>query len=218
MQKFWTPKKESYFENTLAPELAISSHIGLFTAIPQLDFLQTLVALAIEADFQEMKIQEALLQSYLFLGFPRTINALSAVEHLWKTPPQSFEAEVPREVFQKRGEMLCQKIYGENYSKLLHHMNTIHPDLKRYMIEEGYGKILSRDFLSPIAREFSILPQLIVMNVPKQLHSHLLGALYLGASPNQIEALFRHLSGPLEETVLGPAKDLFRSIKEHRHV
>lgn len=219
MQKFWTPTKESYFQNPLTPELAISSHVGLFTALPQLDFLKTLVTFALEENFQEIKIQEALLQTYLFLGFPRAINALSAVEHLWKTPPQSFESEVTRDVFQKRGEHLCQKIYGANYSKLLRHMDAIHPDLKRYMIEEGYGKILSRDFLSPIEREFAILPILIVMNVPKQLHSHLLGAFYLGASSSQIEALFQHLIGPLDETILDPAQDLLRSLtKEPRHV
>lgn len=219
MRLDWLPKKEDYLQSTLPLELAVLSHLGLFTAIPKLDFLKTLVTFAIDWRINEIKLQEALLQSYLFLGFPRAINALSSVQSVWKNPPQSFESEISREIFQKRGEQLCEKIYGANYTKLLRHMTAIHPDLKRYMIEEGYGKILSREILNPLEREFAILPILIFMEVPKQLHSHLLGTLYLGASAQQIESLFQHLLGPLEEITLRSAQEIFRSLgKESRLV
>ena len=211
----WSPQLSYYQkeQSQLTFEEAVFIHLGLFLALPQLKHLKELVVLALDQGIEERKIQEILLQSYLFIGFPRTINALGAVKNLWKTPLEAFEKELDRKTKQQRGEALCQKIYGANYPKLLENMEKLHPDLKIYMIEEGYGKILSRAGLNPLEREMGILPILVLTEVQQQLHSHFLGAYYLGASFAKLEALLEHLKEFLSEQQLTPAFQLLTQLK-----
>jgi 4-carboxymuconolactone decarboxylase len=51
------------------------------------------------------------------------------------------------------------------------------------MIEEGYGKVLGRPGFSLVDRELNIVALLVVLGVPRQLYSHLRGALNAGAAP-----------------------------------
>jgi len=56
------------------------------------------------------------------------------------------------------------------------------------MVVEGYGKVLSRAALDLPRRELCIVAVCAVSGQDRQLHSHLLGALNVGASPNAIDA------------------------------
>lgn len=218
MNSTWTPKETEYEQPFLESSLCFLAHTGLFVALPQLEWLQKMIPLAFAQSVPEVKLQETLLQSYLFLGFPHTINALSAVQSLWTSPPKAYEPDLSQAEMQQRGTQLCQQIYGSAYPKLLQHMEKIHPDLKRYMIEEGYGKMLSRAIMTPLEREFGILPILLAQRVFKQLHSHLQGSLYLGATPQQLHALFLHLQKPLGEAFVRPAFDLLASLLKDKNL
>jgi alkylhydroperoxidase/carboxymuconolactone decarboxylase family protein YurZ len=213
MSFLWRPSGLNYLDSPLGWAPAVLSHVSLFVALPRLDFLQEVVKQELSRGFPEKKIQEAVLQTYLFVGFPRTINAFTALSSLWKTPPEAFEVHLDPEIREKRGRAFCRQIYRENYEKLLSQMERLHPDLKRYMIEEGYGKILAREGLSPLEREFGILPILLCLEVERQLHSHLLGTYYLGASFVQLELLFYHLEGPLSSEKLASGLALLTTLK-----
>ena len=54
------------------------------------------------------------------------------------------------------------------------------------MVQEGYGKVLGRSGLSLVERELCIVALLAVLDVPKQLYSHLRGALNVGAHVWQV--------------------------------
>ena len=55
------------------------------------------------------------------------------------------------------------------------------------MVVEGYGKVLGRPGLELATRELCIAALLAVLRAPRQLYSHLRGALSAGAPPQEIE-------------------------------
>ncbi|MGY8798666.1 MAG: carboxymuconolactone decarboxylase family protein [Longimicrobiales bacterium] len=127
-------------------------------------------------------IEEVLLQSYLFLGYPLALNAIA----LWRSvsgAPAPKQAATDQDVWAERGHDVCSTVYGGQYEGLKNNVRALHPDLERWMIEEGYGKVLGRPGFSLVDRELNIVALLVVLGVPRQLYSHLRGALNAGAAP-----------------------------------
>ena len=56
------------------------------------------------------------------------------------------------------------------------------------MLTEGYGKVLGRPGLELEVRELCIAGLLAGLDAAPQLHSHLRGALNVGATPEEVEA------------------------------
>lgn len=132
-------------------------------------------------------VEEALLQSYLFLGYPAALNGM----RLWReisgrAPPRAVEQDWAAWV--RRGEEVCARVYGRQYHALRRNVRSLHPDLERWMVAEGYGKVLGRPGLELAARELCIVALLVVSGHEPQLYSHLRGALNAGATPAQVEA------------------------------
>lgn len=136
-------------------------------------------------------VEEILLQGYLFLGFPAALGALA----LWREVSGSVAPdpagdptadELARRM--ERGERICRIIYGGRYEALRENIRALHPDMERWMLEEGYGKVLSRETVDLVARELAIAALLAVLGTTVQLHSHVRGALHAGANRSQVEA------------------------------
>lgn len=153
-------------------------------------------------------VEEALLQAYLFLGFPATIWAFgiwrplrSSLDLPAARPGKWTDASVRESTdgpdgedaddlavrWRRFGEAVCARIYGANYGKLRENVRRLHPELDRWMIMEGYGKVLSRPHLDLVTRELCIVALLAVTSWAPQLHSHLRGALNAGADPAEVE-------------------------------
>src|SRR3954462_10251297 len=62
-------------------------------------------------------VEEVILQSHLFVGFPDALNALGAWREVGglAAPPASGEDPAGWEA---RGERVCEAVYGANYRKL----------------------------------------------------------------------------------------------------
>lgn len=125
--------------------------------------------------------EEVLLQSYLFLGYPRALDALA----LWRTKtgrPAPRQAEDDDwQVWRTRGEDVCARVYRGNYERLRANVRRLHPDLERWMLTEGYGKVLARPGIALPVRELCVAALLAGSGSFRQLHSHLRGALNVGA-------------------------------------
>jgi alkylhydroperoxidase/carboxymuconolactone decarboxylase family protein YurZ len=76
---------------------------------------------------------------------------------------------------------LYKRVYDSNAERLRAHVENMAPEIFRWMIVEGYGKVLSRPGLNIIDRETSIIAFLTMENRRKQLFSHIRGALNVGA-------------------------------------
>jgi 4-carboxymuconolactone decarboxylase len=129
-------------------------------------------------------LYETVLQSYLFLGFPRAIEAFFAVGRVLDrhggTP--SAAAAIDPEGWLLSGEALCKKVYGRNYERLVETMRGLSPDLASWMLLEGYGKTLSRPGLSVTAREYCVVAILTTTRMWRQLRSHAIGAINVGGT------------------------------------
>lgn len=130
------------------------------------------------------EIYEAVLQTYLFAGYPAGLDGLVVIDRvlceLMPERPWLIKDPRPFNQYQSDGENLCQQIYGTVYSKLIQRLNGISPDLSERMIREGYGGILSRQGLSVQAREVCVVAVLTALQRRTQLLSHVRGALHVG--------------------------------------
>jgi 4-carboxymuconolactone decarboxylase len=165
---------------------------------------------AIEQGFDLKVIREAVLQTYLFAGYASTINAFIVLNELTnnKDPYNAdifFQEESKNlEMWESRGKELCRRIYGPQYEKLMDNMRSLHPDLADWILWEGYGKVLSRPFLTPAVRELLIVSMTAALGVERQFHAHVRGALNVGANPDQLTAVLNELKLLLPETFLRP--------------
>lgn len=133
---------------------------------------------------------EVILQTHLFAGYPRSINALSTVRQVGVAADGLLKEGAPRfPEWAQQGESLCRQIYGDAYEKLRQHMGALHPDLNRWMVETGYGRVLSRPGLTLRERELCVVAVLAGQNVAPQLRSHLRGALNAGATLTECDAI-----------------------------
>lgn len=128
-------------------------------------------------------LYEALLQSYLFVGFPRAIEALLAAAPVLAGVGGVPSASAPDpDRWRRDGEALCRRVYGSNYDKLVATMRGLSPDLAEWMILEGYGKTLSRPALGPVEREYAVVAILAATRMWRQLRSHAIGAVHVGGT------------------------------------
>lgn len=141
---------------------------------------------------------EVILQCYLFLGYPRSIEGLKLLEQHYPefTPPNAEElSQATSDEWKTRGERLCRTIYGDNYEALRRRIKSLSPDLDQWMVWEGYGKVLSRDGVPSALRELCTCSALVVTGDFVQLHSHMIGAIHVGASPEMLAEMIDLLDG-----------------------
>lgn len=144
--------------------------------------------------------EELVLQSYLFSGFPRALNA--AREWRRTTPATAPSADDAGDYDQAgewrlRGEATCAAVYGEMYEKLRLNVRDLHPALDAWMVVEGYGKVLGRPGLDLARRELCIVAACAASMQDRQLHSHLHGALNVGVSPKVLRGAIDALAPEL---------------------
>lgn len=136
-------------------------------------------------------VEEVILQSYLFAGFPRTLNAA----RMWRaasglTAPAADDSASSAHFaeWERDGEATCAIVYGRSYRLLRNNVRDLHPALDAWMITDGYGKVLSRPGLELRLRELCIVASCAAAGQQRQLHSHLHGALNTGASADEVSA------------------------------
>jgi 4-carboxymuconolactone decarboxylase len=137
-------------------------------------------------------VEEMILQSYLFAGFPRALNAMREWRRASgrRAPAHDQDATVDAAAsWTARGEATCATVYGPFYAKLRPNIAALHPALDAWMIVEGYGKVLGRPALPLAVRELCVVAVCAASRQERQLHSHLHGALHAGAPAAQVSAV-----------------------------
>jgi len=162
-------------------------------------------------------VEELLLQSVLMVGYPRALIAFTAWRKLGgvAAPPADPDTDYDRAAeWTRRGEELCAVVYGENYGKLRESVRGLHPAIDAWMIVEGYGRTLARAGLELKVRELCTVAQTAVLEAPRQLHSHLRGALNAGATFGQIEGVLSIVNPLLSFDQWKKVKQLWRTVRE----
>jgi 4-carboxymuconolactone decarboxylase len=153
-------------------------------------------------------VDELVLQSYLFCGFPRALNAAREWRRLSPTPVPSEDAADPERAAEwlARGEATCKAVYDGMYHRLRRNVFELHPALDAVMVMDGYGKVLGRPGLDLPRRELCIVAACAVTGQDRQLHSHLHGAMNVGVPRAALDATIHALA-----PTLGP--DRTRSVQ-----
>ncbi len=132
-------------------------------------------------------IEELLLQTYLFAGFPRALNAAREWRRISGRPAPSDDAEsaLDVETWKARGEATCATVYGPFYQRLRVNIRELHPALDSWMIVEGYGKVLGRPQLDLARRELCVVASCAVARQDRHLH----GAIHAGVDAGVVSAV-----------------------------
>jgi 4-carboxymuconolactone decarboxylase len=173
-------------------------------------------------------VEEIILQSYLFAGFPRALNAARAWRSVSGLPaPEEDEAShyYPKSrtgqrrvsvdrlaLWKERGEETCAIVYGDSYEKLRQNIRDLHPALDEWMIVDGYGKVLARAGVDLRTRELCVVAACAVSAQQRQLHSHLHGALNAGASANELAAVLDALTDLISRDDLSRYRQLLQQV------
>lgn len=161
-------------------------------------------------------LEELLLGSVLFVGYPRALLAASALR---RVEPEEDGGGEPSQYehwreWLERGEATCRIIYGPHYERLRHNVRALHPALDTWMIIDGYGKTVSRPGLDLARRELCAVAMLVPQDAPRQLLSHLKGALNAGAAVEAVEAVVALAAAEaLPEPRVAVARQLWRELR-----
>ncbi len=130
-------------------------------------------------------VEEVILQTYLFAGFPRALNAAREWRRISgrRAPETDESSQLDTDLWTARGEDTCATVYGAFYDRLRVNIRGLHPALDTWMIVDGYGKVLGRPDLDLARRELCVVAACAIARQDRQLHSHLHGAVNAGAAP-----------------------------------
>ncbi|HKN65055.1 MAG TPA: carboxymuconolactone decarboxylase family protein [Gemmatimonadaceae bacterium] len=158
-------------------------------------------------------VEELILQSYLFCGFPRSLNAMREWRRL-TGERASLQAEPgDMEEWRRRGEETCRLVYGAMYERLRVNIRDLHPELDEWMIVEGYGKVLSRPGLDLARRELCIVAACVASKQDRQLHSHLHGTLNVGVAAQVVTEALDALVDEVPSSSIATARLLWRRVQ-----
>lgn len=161
------------------------------------------------------QIEEVLLQAYLFAGYPASLNGF----RLWRemggapVPPPTHDEPA---LWPERGQDVCRRVYAGQYERLRANVAALHPDMERWMLNEGYGKVLGRPGLDLATRELCIAALLASMDVQPQLYAHLRGAVNAGASEQDVEASLREAGRGMSSERSRAAREVWARVRERR--
>lgn len=178
--------------------------------------LRSAMASAVRAGVPVSWVEELVLQSYLFAGFPRALNAARE----WRRAsgaiaPERDEGErldlAPE--WAARGEETCALVYGPMYERLRVNIRHLHPALDSWMIVDGYGKVLGRSGLDLKRRELCIVAVCAAAGQERQLHSHLHGALNAGAAPGEVDETLAAVAPMMDADMASRARHLWARVR-----
>ena len=111
---------------------------GAIAGLPE-GQVRSLMAEAVD-EVEPVSVEEIILQSYLFAGFPRTLNAMRIWRVVSEQPAPTTDPEAAAEDFdlwRRRGAETCAIVYGKSYEKLRENICELHPALDEWMIVDG---------------------------------------------------------------------------------
>lgn len=130
---------------------------------------------------------ELLLHLSLFLGFPIMLDGLEKLYALRPARKHLNLKQLSRNTLKKNGIRILTCIYGEQTQRLLENFNILHPELSERIVEDAYGRILSRKGLTLQERELINVAILSIQGYHRQLYSHLRGAMRVGVPHKKIK-------------------------------
>lgn len=173
-------------------EIELLALLSASSVLRKKHYFKDILELLVKANVTPKKIYEALLQTYLFAGFPSALSSLKLFHEM--VGKQKFYQGYDLNKYLDRGKRNCKLIYANKYEKLLFNIRSFSPEMAEWLIIEGYGKVLGRNGLSLKEREICIVSVLSAMKFKEQLYSHIVGSFNIKIDLNLVEKVINNLS------------------------
>lgn len=144
-----------------------------------------------------LQIREALYQCMPFIGVPKTLNAITVMNEIFRDEgvvlPLEKLSQVNDHDRYEKGLAVQYPIYGneikEKYQDLPANLGL---DLARFLTEWGFGDFYTRGVLDEKERELYMLAVLTALRAETQIRAHALGCLKVGHSLTTIYSMVIH--------------------------
>lgn len=144
-----------------------------------------------------IEIKEAIYQCAPFIGFPKTLNAVNAINEVFEEQgialPLPSQKQVTEEERFEKGKAIQTPIYGDEiqqaHQDLPENLKTVVPN---FLTAVGFGDFYTRSGLSLQTRELLILCMLVANGQEKQILAHAKGNLKVGNSKEVLLATMIH--------------------------
>ena len=156
--------------------------LATMQTLPQ---LKAHAAAALNVGVTPVELREAIYQCAPFIGFPKTLNAVSTINEVFKEkgialPLESQETVKEDERFEK-GKEIQFPLYGEKMKESLKTLpDGMNEDLPRLLTEMCFGDFYTRDGLDIKTRELLSLCVLATLGADRQIESHTRGNIKAG--------------------------------------
>lgn len=150
---------------------------------------------------QAQEVEEAILQSIPYSGFPAAVEALGWLRR--KHPVTNS-----RTASSSRLEGFFDQIYGEAADKVRSSLDQRHPALAEWIEQFAYRTVMESSSLEASQIEALAVASLIGQGRMKPLHSHLRGALRTGLKVTDLEKLLESLEPVAHRQVLDETREL----------
>jgi len=158
--------------------------------------------------------RETVLQTHLFAGFPRLVQAFGVLAEgggLGTVGGEEIEGSpIPPE----RGTQLFDSIYGDGADSVRALLDGYHADFGAWIAEHAYARVLARPGLAPPLRELLAACALAALGQERQLASHARGSLRLGAGFDDLWEAFDTVADLLEPGRLERARRIAERFRE----
>jgi 4-carboxymuconolactone decarboxylase len=173
------------------PEMRCLALLHGATCIGRFDAVAELHALADRLQIPAARQREAALQVAAYGGFPRTIEGLSLLAE--RAPAAAGECAPEPEAAERRvrGRVVWDRIYAEQADEVLAWLGTLAPELPGWVLDDAYGRVLSRPGLELAERELLGVAALALMGLSSPLASHVRGALRNGSNAEAVGDILR---------------------------
>ena len=182
--------------NSQMRELVTVTVLTTLSALPQ---LKAHVQASLNAGCTPVQLREAVYQCAPFIGFPRTLNAIGAMNEVFSAngvplPLPEEKAEASREARFQRGAALQAPLYGDEIERRYAWLpGEFAQAVPRFLTELCFGDFFSRPGLDGRTRELLTVVLLAALGgAAMQVKSHVQGALRAGSTREEIVCALVH--------------------------
>ena len=179
-------------------ELVTITVLAVIQALPQ---LKSHVAACLNVGCTPVEIREVIYQCAPFLGFPRTLNAIAAMNETFTQQgislPLPKQGTVSDENRYEKGLAIQAPLYGDEIQQRYTWLpGEFAQAVPRWLTELGFGDFSTRTGLDGKTRELLTVVMLAAMGGAEvQLKSHVSGALKAGNTREEVVCALVHAGG-----------------------
>lgn len=171
-------------------ELITCTVLSVMQTLPQ---LKAHAAAALTVGVTPVELREAVYQCAPFVGFPKTLNAVSVVNEVFRERGISLPLEAQGTVTEadryRRGATIQHRLYGDKAGqKTTYVPGGVGGDVARLLTGFCFGDFYTRQGLDLKTRELLVFCMLTTLEADGLLRSHVSGNLELGNTPEILAA------------------------------